>query len=133
MIAILTQCFPSRIGGIESLISNLAMGLSKVCEVVVFADKYEMLAPVIASLQYKSSEWEGLIDSTLKEIAATSSARVKSDLYLSLAKIYMRQFNDTDKAVESLKNSIESDGGNHLAMIQLWQLESSSEKRYFKS
>ena len=43
MIAILTQCFPSRIGGIESLISNLAMGLSKVCEVVVFADKYDLV------------------------------------------------------------------------------------------
>ena len=29
MIVILTQCFPSRVGGVESLISNLALGLSK--------------------------------------------------------------------------------------------------------
>ena len=29
MIIILTQCFPSRLGGIESLVSNLALGLGK--------------------------------------------------------------------------------------------------------
>ena len=29
MIIVLTQCFPSRIGGIESLVSNLAIGLGK--------------------------------------------------------------------------------------------------------
>ena len=29
MILILTQCFPSRLGGIESLVSNLSLALSK--------------------------------------------------------------------------------------------------------
>ena len=28
MILILTQCFPSRIGGVENLISNLSLSLS---------------------------------------------------------------------------------------------------------
>ena len=42
MIAILTQCFPSRIGGIESLISNLAHELSKYKKVIVFADQHNL-------------------------------------------------------------------------------------------
>ena len=43
MIIILTQCFPSRIGGIESLISNLAIQLGKKEKVVVFADQHHLL------------------------------------------------------------------------------------------
>ena len=42
MIVILTQCFPSRTGGIESLVSNLALGLSKKQKVLVFADRYHV-------------------------------------------------------------------------------------------
>ena len=42
MIVILTQCFPSRTGGIETLISNLALGLSKNNKVIVFADRYHL-------------------------------------------------------------------------------------------
>ena len=42
MIIILTQCFPSRTGGIETLISNLALGLSKENKVIVFADRYHL-------------------------------------------------------------------------------------------
>ena len=44
MILILTQCFPSRLGGIESLVSNLALGLSKSDEVLVFADRYKVFS-----------------------------------------------------------------------------------------
>ena len=40
MILILTQCFPSRLGGVESLVSNLALGLSKTEDIIVFADRY---------------------------------------------------------------------------------------------
>ena len=40
MIVILTQCFPSRFGGIESLISNLSINLGKKKDVTVLADSY---------------------------------------------------------------------------------------------
>ena len=42
MIIILTQCFPSRIGGIENLMSNLALKLSDYEKVIVFADKHNI-------------------------------------------------------------------------------------------
>ena len=37
MILILTQCFPSRIGGVENLISNLSLSLSNSEKIIVFA------------------------------------------------------------------------------------------------
>jgi len=42
MIIILTQCFPSRIGGIESLMYNLSLGLSDYKKVLVLADGYDL-------------------------------------------------------------------------------------------
>tara|TARA_Y100000741_G_C18231965_1_gene550169 strand:+ start:188 stop:1300 length:1113 start_codon:yes stop_codon:yes gene_type:complete len=42
MIIILTQCFPSRIGGIESLMYNLSLGLSNYSKVLVLADGYDL-------------------------------------------------------------------------------------------
>ncbi len=39
MIIILTQCFPPRIGGIENLIENLSLELSKTHDVLVLADQ----------------------------------------------------------------------------------------------
>ncbi len=42
MIAVLTQCFPSRVGGIESLMSNLSLSLSNTYKVVVFADRHHL-------------------------------------------------------------------------------------------
>ncbi len=42
MILILTQCFPSRVGGIESLVSNLAHQLKKKNKVIVFADRHNL-------------------------------------------------------------------------------------------
>ena len=47
MIIILTQCFPSRTGGIETLISNLALGLSKDKKVIVFADRHHLFFDAI--------------------------------------------------------------------------------------
>ena len=47
MIAVLTQCFPSRIGGIESLISNLSLCLSDKHKVVVFADRHHLFFDAI--------------------------------------------------------------------------------------
>ena len=41
MIIILTQCFPPRVGGIENLIENLSLELSKTHEVLVLADQYD--------------------------------------------------------------------------------------------
>ena len=41
MIIILTQCFPPAIGGIESLIENLSIELSKTHDVLVLADEYD--------------------------------------------------------------------------------------------
>ena len=53
MILILTQCFPSRVGGIESLVSNLALGLGKKEKVVVFADRNHIFYDAIFDNQYK--------------------------------------------------------------------------------
>ncbi len=53
MIIILTQCFPSRVGGIESLVSNLAMGLSSQNKVIVFADRYHLFFDAIYDNQIK--------------------------------------------------------------------------------
>jgi len=41
MIIILTQCFPPAIGGIESLIENLSIELSKTYDVLVLADEHD--------------------------------------------------------------------------------------------
>ena len=43
MYIILTQCFASRLGGIESLVSNLSLSIGKKSEVVVFADQHNFL------------------------------------------------------------------------------------------
>ena len=53
MIIVLTQCFPSRIGGIESLVSNLAIGLGKKEKVIVFADQHHLFYDAIYDNQYK--------------------------------------------------------------------------------
>lgn len=53
MILILTQCFPSRLGGIESLISNLALGLGKFEKVIVFADRHHIFYDAIFDNQNK--------------------------------------------------------------------------------
>ena len=53
MIAVLTQCFPSRIGGIESLISNLSLCLSDKHKVVVFADRYNLFFDAIFDNHHK--------------------------------------------------------------------------------
>ena len=42
MILILTQCFPSRIGGVENLISNLSLSLSNSEKIIVFADSHHL-------------------------------------------------------------------------------------------
>ena len=53
MIIILTQCFPSRVGGIESLISNLALGLSLENKVIVFADRHHIFFDAVYDNQVK--------------------------------------------------------------------------------
>lgn len=53
MILILTQCFPSRLGGIESLVSNLALSLSKSEKIIVFADRHHIFYDAIFDNQHK--------------------------------------------------------------------------------
>jgi len=53
MILILTQCFPSRLGGIESLISNLALSLSKSKKIIVFADRHHIFYDAIFDNKHK--------------------------------------------------------------------------------
>jgi len=53
MILILTQCFPSRLGGVESLVSNLALGLSKTEKVIVFADRHHIFYDAIYDNHHK--------------------------------------------------------------------------------
>ena len=53
MIIILTQSFPSRLGGIENLVSNLALGLSKKEKVIVFADRHNFFYDTMYDNEYK--------------------------------------------------------------------------------
>ena len=53
MILILTQCFPSRLGGVESLVSNLALSLSKSEKIIVFADRHHFFYDAIFDNQHK--------------------------------------------------------------------------------
>ena len=53
MIIILTQCFPSRVGGIDSLVSNLALGLANKEKVIVFADRHHFFYDAIFDNQNK--------------------------------------------------------------------------------
>ena len=54
MILILTQCFPSRLGGIESLVSNLALGLARKEKVIVYADSHHIVDDAIFDNKHKS-------------------------------------------------------------------------------
>ncbi len=47
MILILTQCFPSRIGGIENLMFNLSYFLGKNKKVIVLADQHNIIKDTI--------------------------------------------------------------------------------------
>ena len=53
MIIILTQCFPSRIGGIENLMFNLSYYLSKNNEVVVLADQHNIIKDTVFDNKFK--------------------------------------------------------------------------------
>ena len=53
MILILTQCFPSRLGGVESLVSNLALSLSKNEKIIVFADRHHIFHDAIYDNHHK--------------------------------------------------------------------------------
>ena len=55
MYIILTQCFPSRVGGIESLVSNLALNLGKKNKVLVFADRHNIIKDTIYDNKYKDT------------------------------------------------------------------------------
>ena len=47
MFVLLTQCFPSRLGGIENLMGNIALNLSKKNNVIVLADRYQYLNDLV--------------------------------------------------------------------------------------
>ena len=55
MILILTQCFPSRIGGIENLMFNLCYYLGKNNKVIVFADQHDFIRDSIFDNKYKNN------------------------------------------------------------------------------
>ena len=54
-ILFLTQCFPSRIGGIESLVSNLALSIGKNNKVAVFADQQHIFYDAIYDMKYQNT------------------------------------------------------------------------------
>ena len=54
MYIFLTQCFPSSLGGIESLIGNLALSLGKNNKVIVFADRSHIFYDAIYDNKYKN-------------------------------------------------------------------------------
>ena len=51
MYVFTTQCFASRIGGIENLVTNLALTLGKKHEVSVFADQHLYLQDKIFDIE----------------------------------------------------------------------------------
>ena len=55
MILILTQCFPSRIGGIENLMFNLSYYLGKNNKVIVLADQHDLIKDTIFDNKYKKN------------------------------------------------------------------------------
>ena len=55
MYIILTQCFPSRVGGIESVVSNLALSLSKKNKVIILADRHHIFFDTIFDNKYKDN------------------------------------------------------------------------------
>ena len=54
MILILTQCYPSRIGGIENLMFNLSYFLSKSNKVIVLADQHNIINDTIFDNEFKN-------------------------------------------------------------------------------
>ncbi len=54
MILILTQCYPSRIGGIENLMFNLSYFLSKSNKVIVLADQHNIINDTIFDNKFKN-------------------------------------------------------------------------------
>ena len=55
MILILTQCFPSRIGGIENLMFNLSYFLAKYNKVVVLADQNNIIKDAVFDNKFKNN------------------------------------------------------------------------------
>ena len=55
MIVILTQCFPSRIGGIENLMFNLSYYLSKDNKVIVLADQHNVIKDSLFDNKFKNN------------------------------------------------------------------------------
>ena len=55
MILILTQCFPSRIGGIENLMFNLSYYLGKNNKVIVLADQHNLIKDTIFDNKFKNN------------------------------------------------------------------------------
>ena len=55
MIIILTQCFPPRIGGIENLVENLSLELSKTHEIVILADEHDKINDNFNDTKYNHS------------------------------------------------------------------------------
>ncbi len=55
MIIILTQCFPSRIGGIENLMFNLSYFLSKDNKVIVLADQHNVIKDTVFDNKFKNN------------------------------------------------------------------------------
>ena len=53
MFVVITQCFPSRLGGIENLMGNIALNLSKKNKVIVLADRYQYLNDLVYDNQNK--------------------------------------------------------------------------------
>ena len=55
MIIILTQCFPPRVGGIENLVENLSIELSKNHEVLVLADQHNKSKDALYDVSNKNN------------------------------------------------------------------------------
>ena len=68
MIIILTQCFPPRVGGIENLVENLSIELSKTHEVLVLADQHNKSKDFLYDVTQKKHIHEHTVFSNLRRI-----------------------------------------------------------------
>ncbi len=55
MIIILTQCYPPRIGGIENLVYNLSVHLSKYHKIIVLADQHNIINDALFDKDFKKN------------------------------------------------------------------------------
>ena len=80
MYLVITQCFASRVGGIENLLTNLALNLALTNEVRVFADSHSRINDEIFDSKIK--ELNDFVPVGVKSVIQEGFINVKKPLVL---------------------------------------------------